>query len=749
MKYHPLLEQQLNRFIQIRDKENERFLRQVSLAYEEFENISPNLCNTERQNRIDSQLIQLQNEIDDVDDLESNIKILCRRGAHILQAASLSLWHIDQELEVAECECEYIAKANDFIADKSEIITNFETLNQKLLNSRSLWHELGTHTGYLTLDIPIIVDQFTLGFLRAQLNQPHSDAKSLSAWLGAILGDFARYIYLKFRRRLALDELEESEHRFKALAESTGAAIFAFRETIIYANKATEELTGLDQSTLKLLPVSVILGQDFAKRFNSHTLSNRRKSIGVELEFARPSGEIRWTFINIAQTHFAGQHTWLASAFDITERKRAEIQLRFQAFHDNLTSLPNRIHACQIIDNCLTKASRDRYYRFAAAIIEIQGLNELAKQLGFNSTDHYLIDIALKLKQFTQSTDHIAKISHGSFVFIRENIANKDAITQACTELLATLKSPLNIDGIQVSQPMIFGITYCDRLYPSGEEVLRHCSIAAQSLTCKRQSDIVFFNEGLLQRIEQQKAVASKLRESVSRGELDIQLTVYNSTKRQSLEVFEALIHWKESHPCRLGEEHFQLLNHEPAVINDIARWLVNIADSQELLSNSHLDQAIWVDLSSTPLRSAEDVFSLIPVRDTKAHQHLIILQVPPAFIQHATSESMTGTLSAFIETLQKNRCALAINLSELSLHQLELLPDSAISYGKIHTNGSDEQRSSKALIQMTLKYCSMLGIQVFIHNDDDERQSLPPSNKAFWDHRINVVRGKDLGNGL
>lgn len=732
MKYHPLLEQQLDCFIQLRNKESERFLRQISLAYEEFENISQNLCSTERLNSIDIQLIQLQNEIDDNDDLENNIKILCRRGASLLKAASLGLWHIDQELEVSECECEYIVKANDFIADKTELITNYEDLNQKLLGSRSLWHEADINADSLTLDIPIIADQYTLGFLRAQISQPHSDTKTLNAWLGAILGDFARYIYLKYRRRLALDELEESEHRFKALAESTGAAIFAFRETIIYANKATEELIGLDQPTLKLLPISIILGQDFAKRFNSHTLSNKRNSIGVEIEFARPSGEIRWTFINVAQTHFAGQHTWLASAFDITERKRAEIQLRFQAFHDNLTSLPNRIHACQTIDSCLTKASRDRYYRFAAAIIEIQGLNELAEQLGFNSTDHYLIDIALKLKKFTQSTDHIAKVSHDSFVFIRENIANKDVMQQACTTLLTTLKSPLNIDGIQVSQPIKFGITYCDRLYQSGEEVLRHCSIAAQSQAYKKHSEIVFFNDGLLQKIEQQKAVAAKLRKSISRYELGIRLTAYKSTKQQSLEVFEALIHWKESHPCRLGEEHFQLLNRDPMLVKDIARWLVNTADDQESLSNNNQDKAIWVDLSSIPLRSTEDIFSLTPYRNTDSQSHLLILQVPLAYIEHATDAVNDESLSTFIQHMQQNRCALAVNLNELNLSQLEHLPDSGITFAKIHANHSQEHRSAKALLQMALKYCSMLGIQVFIDNDENESQLLTQANKVL-----------------
>lgn len=720
MKYHPLLEQQLNRFIQIRNKGNEGFLRQISLAYEEFESLSPAPCSMERQCSINTQLLQLQSEIDDNDNLATNIKILCRRGANLLQATSLGLWHIDHELEVSECECEYIAKANDFIADKTEIITNLGNTNHKLLNNRYLWHDSEANSGSNIIDIPIIVDQFTLGFLRAQIAAPHSDTKALSAWLGSILGDFARFIYLKYRRRLALDELDESEHRFKALAESTGAAIFAFRETIIYANKATEELIGLDQSTLKLLPVSVILGLDFSKRFNSHTLSNKRQSVGVEIEFARPSGEIRWSFINVAQTHFAGQHTWLASAFDITERKRAEIQLRYQAFHDNLTSLPNRTHVCQTLDRCLTKASRDRYYRFAAAIIEIQGLNELAEQLGFNSADHYLIDLALKLKEFVQATDHVAKVSHNGFVFIRENIANREAMQQICTDLLTTLRLPLNIDGIQVSQPIIFGITYCDRLYQSGEEVLRHCSIAAQSQACKKHSDIVFFSERLLQRIEQQKAVASKLRKSISRKELRIQLTPYNGTRQHSLEVFEALIHWKESHPCRLGEEHFQLLNHDPALISDIAHWLVSSSDTQDLQPNGLREQAIWVDLSSIALRSAEEIFSLIPKRELETYKHRLILQVPIAFISLSLEQSRADNLSSLIESLQKNHCSLAINLSELNVNQLEQLPDSAITYAKIQSNHFHERRSGKALMQMTLKYCGMLGIQVFIDNQND-----------------------------
>lgn len=725
MKYHPLLEQQLKPFIRLRNNENDRFLRQISLAYEEFENKAPRFWSTQRQQSITHQLIGLQNEIEANRDLASNIRTLCRRGSQLLQAASLGLWHIDREQMIAECECEYIVKANDFIANKYEIINHADNLEQTLLNQRYIWHATETTNDPWQLDIPINIDQFSVGFLRAQFFQPHPEAKALCAALGATLGDFMRAIYLQHRRQLTLDELEESEHRFKALAESTGAAIFAFRETMIYANKATEELIGLDHSSLRLLPISIILGVDFAKRFNEHTLSNKRKAIGVEIEFSRPSGEIRWAFINVAQTHYAGQHTWLASAFDITERKRAEIQLRFQAYHDSLTSLPNRIQACKVLDNCLTKASRDRYYRFAAAIIEIQELNILTEQLGFHSSDHYLIDIALKLKNFSQITDHIAKVSHNSFVFIRENINSKDDIAHTCKALLENLKEPLVIDDLPISQPMNIGITYCDRLYQSGEEVLRHCSIAAQSKAESADPDIAFFTDTLLQKIEQQKAVASKLRQAINHDELAIHFAPQHSTRQHAIHIYEALIHWKEIAPCRLGDKHFKLLHNDSPVVMQIAHWLINAAanDSASLPTHPIDGNAVWVDLSSLSLRNAEDFFALLPTREVNQQTPKLILQIPMHFITLTTHSACRIELDNYIRQLQENHCALAINLSELSLNQLEQLPESGITYARLDSFDNDERRTGKALMQMTLKYCSMLGIQIII----DRGGSQPP----------------------
>lgn len=720
MKYHPLLEQQLKSFIRLRNNENDRFLRQISLAYEEFENKAPRFWSTQRQQSITHQLIGLQNEIEANRDLASNIRTLCRRGSQLLQAASLGLWHIDREQMIAECECEYIVKANDFIANKYEIINHTDNLEQTLLNQRYIWHATETTNDPWQLDIPINIDQFSVGFLRAQFFQPHPEAKTLCAALGATLGDFMRAIYLQHRRQLTLDELEESEHRFKSLAESTGAAIFAFRETMIYANKATEELIGLDHSSLRLLPISIILGVDFAKRFNEHTLSNKRKAIGVEIEFSRPSGEIRWAFINVAQTHYAGQHTWLASAFDITERKRAEIQLRFQAYHDSLTSLPNRIQACKLLDNCLTKASRDRYYRFAAAIIEIQELNILAEQLGFNSSDHYLIDVALKLKNFSHITDHIAKVSHNSFVFIRENISNKEDIENTCKALLEELRKPLIIDRLPISQPMNIGITYCDRLYQSGEEVLRHCSIAAQSKIDQSNPTIVFFSDTLLQKIEQQKMVASKLRQTISQDALNIHFAPRHSTRQHTLHIYEALIHWKEIPPCRLGDKHFQLLHSDSNLIVQIAHWLINKAANNSLSLPIHpIDgNAVWVDLSSLSLRNADDFFNLVPKREISQKTPKLILQVPINFIVLATQSIFCKEFETYIQLLQENHCTLAINLSELNLNQLEQLPESGITYAKLDSFENNERRTSKALMQMTLKYCSMLGIQVIIDGE-------------------------------
>lgn len=126
-------------------------------------------------------------------------------------------------------------------------------------------------------------------------------------------------------------ELQQSETKFRTLAEMTAAAIFICQDKQIrYVNAAAELITGYTQSELVGLNPQTLLQQGFLDRFFNCAQEEQWAlliPLNLELQIVTKSGELRWLNITIGDMEFEGQPAILVTAFDITGRKQAEAAL--------------------------------------------------------------------------------------------------------------------------------------------------------------------------------------------------------------------------------------------------------------------------------------------------------------------------------------------------------------------------------------------------------------------------------------
>jgi PAS domain S-box-containing protein len=129
-------------------------------------------------------------------------------------------------------------------------------------------------------------------------------------------------------RKRAEDALRESERKFRALADATPAAITIFNEEGgLYANPATESITGYSAEEMKgMFLVDLVHPdlRDFARRMNAARMRGEEAPPRYELKIVTKRGEERWMDVSARPIEFEGKPATLGTAFDITDRKRAE-----------------------------------------------------------------------------------------------------------------------------------------------------------------------------------------------------------------------------------------------------------------------------------------------------------------------------------------------------------------------------------------------------------------------------------------
>ena len=144
-------------------------------------------------------------------------------------------------------------------------------------------------------------------------------------YLSAIVRDITE------RKRIT-EKLKENEERFRTLAASTSTAIFVYQgENFIYGNKAARDLTGYTEEEFNKLKFWDVVHPDFKEVVRQRGLARQRgEKVDNRYEFKiiTKKGEEKWIDFTAGVMLWEGKPAAIGSAFDITERKKAEEKLR-------------------------------------------------------------------------------------------------------------------------------------------------------------------------------------------------------------------------------------------------------------------------------------------------------------------------------------------------------------------------------------------------------------------------------------
>ena len=162
---------------------------------------------------------------------------------------------------------------------------------------------------------------------------------------------------------------------------------------------------------------------------------------------------------------------------DITERKRREEQERFLAYHDSLTSLPNR----RLLDDRLRQAvnlAQRRDARVAVMLIDLDDFKRVNDQLGHRAGDAVLREVAHRLAGCVRKADTLARQGGDEFVVVIPDLAQEADCQVVAEKILRVLEPVFRADGSEFRIGASIGIS----IYPGdagdGDALLRNADAA-------------------------------------------------------------------------------------------------------------------------------------------------------------------------------------------------------------------------------------------------------------------------------
>ncbi|MBD1400711.1 EAL domain-containing protein [Pelovirga terrestris] len=294
------------------------------------------------------------------------------------------------------------------------------------------------------------------------------------------------------RTELALEESERM-HRFIVNNSPDFIYMLDANGVFTFVNDMIEGLLGYKRHEIIGRHFSFLIhpnNADIAHRFFSEQRTGERatRSTEIRLQASRNSQQgqggaellVELNAMGVYAQNNAGHKEFvgtLGSARDITERKRSEERISYQAYHDLLTRLPNRLLFADRMTQALAHATRSNT-RIAVIFIDLDFFKEINDSYGHIVGDRILQQVAGSIVQCVRAEDTVSRFGGDEFSLLLVNITSLEDATIVADKILAAVRMPLTVDGHEVRLSASMGIA----LYPEGgdsiEALLHSADIA-------------------------------------------------------------------------------------------------------------------------------------------------------------------------------------------------------------------------------------------------------------------------------
>jgi diguanylate cyclase (GGDEF)-like protein/PAS domain S-box-containing protein len=391
------------------------------------------------------------------------------------------------------------------------------------------------------------------------------------------------------RRRIAgearQDALRRSEQRLEALVRhgSDMITVVAPDTKVLYQAGAVRSVLGFEPNELEGRNLTQWLHPRDAAELVALCDGANDGSTGRELRFRNRDGSYRTC--EARATSLLGDKNWdgiVLNIWDISERKVLEERLRHQAFHDDLTGLPNRALFANRLEHALQKAARAGR-SVTVLLVDLDDFKAINDSFGHSAGDALLQRVGKKMGEEMRDADTIARLGGDEFAVIFEGSKSRHADVRVAQRILRAVGDPFEVEGRSFPIAASVGIATSIPGETSADQLIRNADLAMYTAKAEqKKKGWAFFREDMHFSVEgrlQLKADLARAIDDLDQFELYYQPII--GLKEGAIMGFEALLRWNHPTRGRVSPETFIPLAEQSGAIVPLGRWVLREACRQ------------------------------------------------------------------------------------------------------------------------------------------------------------------------
>lgn len=353
---------------------------------------------------------------------------------------------------------------------------------------------------------------------------------------------------------------------------------------------------------------------------------------------------------------------------DITERQRTEAKIRYQASHDSLTGLPNRMQFNERLEAVLHQPQAIGQ-KWAVGFLDLDRFKLINDSLGHTAGDWLIKAVAQQLKASIRGGDVIARWAGDEFIFLLPVNRRTDA-QQVAQRILDGFQTKLQFADYCLHVTASIGIAFYPDDGQDAETLVKHADAALYQAKADGRNNYRMFSPLMNSKASEWLELENSLHQALDREEFVLHYQPIVDTTTGKIVQMEALIRWQHPELGLLFPNQFIELAEENGLIVPIGEWVLKTACAQ--------NQA-WRKAGLLPIKVAVNL-------SARQFQQIELAEIVAAILQSAQLDPASLELE-ITENLAMQDLAITRSLLQ-ELHQLGVslaLDDFGMGYSSLN----------------------------------------------------------------
>ncbi|MEJ2435226.1 MAG: EAL domain-containing protein, partial [Pseudolabrys sp.] len=384
----------------------------------------------------------------------------------------------------------------------------------------------------------------------------------------------------------AVRELNRTKAFLDNVIDHVPAAIIvkdAVNLRYLLVNKNGEEYLGHSRDALVGRTAQEVFSPDAAEIISANdrkALSTNRLQTYESPPLHRPGDDSQMIFgKKIIVRDQNGQPDYLLSIIeDVTERVRTAKQLTYQAHHDALTGLANRVLLTERIGEALARLKR-RGDRFSVILLDLDHFKSVNDSLGHPVGDGLLKAAAQKLQTSLREDDVVARLGGDEFAILQVFEGDqREAGIALANRILDVFGQTFEVGGHKVVTGASIGLAFAPDHGGNADQLIKAADLALYRAKSGGRNQFCIFEPSMEAEAHSRHALEIDLRNALRQGEFEVHYQSLFSVATRRPCGAEALVRWRKPLHGMVSPAQFIPLAEETGLIVPLGEWVLRTA---------------------------------------------------------------------------------------------------------------------------------------------------------------------------